>query len=679
MKHRFIFVFLVLHVGCLHAFSQPVIISGKLLNGKTKAPIPYANIGIMRSNAGTISNPDGTFSLRIPEKLKKDTLLVSALGFGKKPIPIQFLLVNQSPVILLHEQPTMLSDVSITAKREKNKIYQLGNRDVSGGVLETDTLYAGYATALLIESTAESKKQGLEFPVYVEKARLRILRNNLPSFKFRVRLNEVDSVSGHPGADMLRESVVMESTMRKGWLEFDLTSFKMLITKPFFATFEQILDKNDRTAIADGYREFIRAHPDRIKIDTIEFEGKKEPHMTIKRGGIDLPGTFIAVSSKEWAAKKYTCYTRQTSFAEWVKVRGIVTATVSVSNQPVTTKEKVTPCAKSDAVCNAQKVCENFMDETGVNGMQICVSRDGVVKWSGVFGYANVETQTPVTAQTKFRINSISKSLTSLALIRLMAERKFDPDAPVQKYVPEFPEKKYPVTARQLAGHVAGIRDYHENDLSDLIRTEHYASSIDALKIFSEDSLLFEPGTRFHYSSFGWNLLGALIEKISGKHYLTYMTETVFEPFGMQATIGDDATKEIPDRSTFYDLTGQPNDLGDISYKYAGGGLLSTAEDLVKFGNEILNGKSLTPKQREALFQSQKTKDGKDTGYGLGWYTGIDRNGHRIWYHAGDSFSSSSWLVIYPDDNLVVALVANSQHAAAFDIYEIGELFYRNN
>jgi serine beta-lactamase-like protein LACTB len=225
---------------------------------------------------------------------------------------------------------------------------------------------------------------------------------------------------------------------------------------------------------------------------------------------------------------------------------------------------------------------------------------------------------------------------------------------------------------------LAGIRDYSQDDASDLIRTEHYTNAIDALATFKEDSLLFEPGTRFHYSSFGWNLLGALIEKITGSHYLTYMSETIFNPLGMESTLGDDATKTITNRSTFYDLTGKPNDLGDISYKYASGGLLSTADDLVKFGNEMLNGKSLTEKQRDILFQSQKTKAGNETGYGLGWYTGVDRNGHRIWYHAGDSFSSSSWLVIYPDDKLVVALVANSQHAADFDIYEVGELFYGN-
>jgi CubicO group peptidase (beta-lactamase class C family) len=676
--YRFTLIFIIIQVLVLKTFSQ-VILTGKVLDQTMRTPLAYVNIGLKNTAIGTISNPDGTFSIRIPEKHRKDTVLFSALGYGKKIIPIRFLNTGKSQTILLAERSILLSDVVVSAKKEKNKVYQLGNRDVSGGVLETDTLYAGYATSLLIEPTDDATKQGLEFPVYLEKAKLRILRNNLPAFKFRLRINEVDSATGKPGGDILQENLVVESTMRKGWLEFDLSHLQLVMTRPFFVTFEQILDKQDRTVIADGYREFMRAHPDKLVIDTIEFEGKKEPHLMIKGGGIDLPGTFIAISSKDWAAKEYTCYTRQTSFAEWMKVRGIVTAMVSVSNQPVVKKEQVKPCSSSDAVCKATKLVTEFMLETGTNGMQVCVSQNNELKWTGAWGYADVESKTNVTPQTKFRINSISKSLTSLALIKLASEGRLDLDAPIQNYLPEFPLKKYAITARQLAGHLAGIRDYHENDLSDLIRTEHYTNAIEALRIFKEDSLSFEPDTRFQYSTYGWNLLGALIEKLSNKHYLTYMEETIFTPLRMESTVGDDVTKKINNRSTFYDLTGVPNDLGDLSYKFAGGGLLSTTEDLVKFGNALLNERSLAAKERAVLFQSQKTKAGTETGYGLGWYTGVDRNGHRIWYHAGDMLSSSSWLVIYPDKNLVIALLANSQHAAAFDIYEIGELFYGNN
>ena len=96
----------------------------------------------------------------------------------------------------------------------------------------------------------------------------------------------------------------------------------------------------------------------------------------------------------------------------------------------------------------------------------------------------------------------------------------------------------------------------------------------------------------------------------------------------------------------------------------------------MKFGNEILNGEQFDSKAKMILFEPQTTLDNVKTGYGLGWYIGVDKNGHRIWYHSGDSFSSSSHLIIYPDDNVVVAFLSNSQDGAAFDIQNVGELFY---
>jgi CubicO group peptidase (beta-lactamase class C family) len=223
---------------------------------------------------------------------------------------------------------------------------------------------------------------------------------------------------------------------------------------------------------------------------------------------------------------------------------------------------------------------------------------------------------------------------------------------------------------------LAGIRDYHENDLSDLIRTEHYETATQAIKIFENDSLLFKPGSQFHYSTFGWNLIGAVIEGASGQNYLDYMQEHIWKPMAMMNTGGDDNTKNISERSKFYDATGEENNYGDFSYKYPGGGLLSTAEDLVKFGNELLYGNTLNPTLTKKLFETQFTSWNKVTDYGMGWYIGKDKNGHRIWYHAGDMLSSSSYLIIYPDDDIVIAFLANSQEGVLFDMEKIGEMFY---
>ena len=242
---------------------------------------------------------------------------MSALGFGRKKLSLHYFSTSANATVLLNEKPTQLDELLIIEKREKNKVYEVGNRSVTGGVLETDTTYSGRSIALLIDKTQE---HDIQFPIYIEKASLRIFKNNLSSFRFRVRLNEIDTITGEPGTDLLQKSIVLESSIKNGWVDFDLSQLRHVVYKPFFVTFEQILDVND----------FMHRHPEKLHIDTVVFNGKKEVRQTIKGGGIDLPGTFIAISGK---ANEHTCYVRETSFGEWKKVRGIVTAYVTLSNQ----------------------------------------------------------------------------------------------------------------------------------------------------------------------------------------------------------------------------------------------------------------------------------------------------------------------------------------------------------
>jgi hypothetical protein len=313
------------------AYGQ-ISIKGKVVDQSTKKPIAYTNIGIVNTGIGTISNEDGSFSLQVPDVNLKDTLRLSAIGFGKKNISIQSFL-GRDLTIYLKEQIIQLNEVTVTTIKEKNKFFELGNRRSRGGTLETDTVYAGSATALLIENVNPIQKD-LSFPVYLKEARIRIFRNNLPSFKMRVRLYSVDSLTNAPREDLLNKSAVVESSMKNGWLTFDLSEFQYLITKPFFIAFERILTKTDRAAISYGYQDFIRKHPKRLRVDTVVFEGKKQVRQQLGLSGIDLPGTFIGIATSESARKIYKCYTRKSSFDTWEKVRGILAATVTVSNQP---------------------------------------------------------------------------------------------------------------------------------------------------------------------------------------------------------------------------------------------------------------------------------------------------------------------------------------------------------
>jgi hypothetical protein len=329
MSKGMIKVFFVLIFTVELAYSQSTI-SGKVLDQSSKKPIAYANIGIVNTNVGTISNEDGTFALKVPNQYAKETLLFSAIGFVKKSVPVKSIL-SADLTILLEEQVIQLKEVTIASTKEKNKHFELGNSICKGGVLETDTTYAGASIALLIENN-NPYHEDLIFPVYLEQARIRIYRNNLTSFKLRIRIYSVDSLTNQPSEDLFDRSLVMESSMKNGWMEFDLSPFKYLVSRPFFIAFERILTQSDRAAVAKGYQEFKRDNPDDVKIDTILFEGKKIVREIYKGGGIDLPGTFIGIATSE-SARQHTCYTRKTSFDKWEKVRGILSATVILSNQ----------------------------------------------------------------------------------------------------------------------------------------------------------------------------------------------------------------------------------------------------------------------------------------------------------------------------------------------------------
>ena len=315
----------------------------------------------------------------------------------------------------------------------------------------------------------------------------------------------------------------------------------------------------------------------------------------------------------------------------------------------------------------------------GIPGLSVAVAVDGQIVYSEGFGFADLEERVPVWATTKFRIGSVSKPLTAVALVQLVDAGKIDLDAPVQKYVPTFPEKGGKITARLLAGHFAGIRHYKDDEF---LIAKHYDNVIEGLKIFQDDPLVAPPGTKFSYSSYGYNLLSAVIEKASGEQFLAYMHEHVFGPLGLRSTIEDQPAQIIEQRARFYTRMKDKPVLNapfvDNSYKWAGGGFLSSAEDLARFGSALLRPGFLKPESLRLLFTSQKTTDGKETGYGMGWSIHTSKSGQRVYEHSGGSAGGSSQLILYPDAHVVVAMICNFEGDDGWkreDIESIGEAF----
>jgi CubicO group peptidase (beta-lactamase class C family) len=329
------------------------------------------------------------------------------------------------------------------------------------------------------------------------------------------------------------------------------------------------------------------------------------------------------------------------------------------------------------AITKARGIVESAMARTLAPGAQIAVSRGGRLVWSESFGCADLELDVPVGKATRLRIGSVSKPLTAAAIGVLVEEGRLDLDAPVQKYVPDFPKKAWPITTRQLAGHIAGVRHYEGREFS--IR-DHYDSVRAGLVVFEKDALLFEPGTKFSYSSYGWNLVSAVIEGASGESFLAFMDKRVFGPAGMAHTSADQVTPIIPGRARFYtrdEATGAVinADFVDNSLKWAGGGFLSTAEDLVRFANALLEGRLVKPETVRLLWTSMKTNDGKDTDYGIGWTVDRDAKGRRRVRHSGGAQGGTANLVIYPEERLVVALLVNSDESFTGRTPAIAEVF----
>jgi serine beta-lactamase-like protein LACTB len=309
---------------------------------------------------------------------------------------------------------------------------------------------------------------------------------------------------------------------------------------------------------------------------------------------------------------------------------------------------------------DADRMVPQFAEKSGAPGLSVSVGLCDRIIWSEGFGFADIEQQVRVDpAATKFRVGSVAKPMTAFALVTLVTQGRIDLDADVRRYVPGFPKKAHGFSVRQLAGHLAGIRHYVDDEAYNRM---HYTSVDEALAIFKDDALIAVPGTEWKYSSYGYNLLSAAIEGASGKPFLDYMADSVFLPLDMAATEPDRIDAVVRNRGRYYvrrdgQLFNEPE--VDNSSKWASGGLLSTTDDLARFGLAHFDEGLVSPVMRSLLWTEQKTSDGVATGYGIGWRIVVDAEGNRWIGHGGGSIGGTSQFWLFPDDRLVIAMAAN--------------------
>lgn len=326
--------------------------------------------------------------------------------------------------------------------------------------------------------------------------------------------------------------------------------------------------------------------------------------------------------------------------------------------------------AYAEAVEDGRRLARSRVAEENLPGLSVAVAVDGEVVWAEGFGWAEYETERPVTPETRFRIGDVTMAVNAAAAALLAERGRLDLDAPVGRYLPDLPEAVRAVTVRQLLAHTAGIRQYRGD--RERLRRAPCASDGERLAIFAEDPPRFEPGAAWEHSVHGHVLAGAVVARAAGRSWLDFVQDEVLAPLGLRHTGADPGEAAGPDDAQVYfprlalapryglqTITGV-----DLSCVLPAAGLVSTPTDLVRFGSALLAGELLEPATVERLFAPVALASGEPTSAGLGWTVrrdrlGADRTPVRVVGQDGTVAGGAASLVLVPERNLAVAVATN--------------------
>lgn len=325
----------------------------------------------------------------------------------------------------------------------------------------------------------------------------------------------------------------------------------------------------------------------------------------------------------------------------------------------------------------ANYLLQSLIEENKVPGLAITVVKEDKTIFQKGYGYADMEKKVLVDPEkTIFRIASVSKPIAATALAHMVADGFIDLDVSFYTYVPYYPKKKYDFTIRQLASHTAGIRGYQGIEYG---LNKPYSIK-ESIEIFAADDLLFEPSSDYLYNSFDWVLISLAMQEVSGIPFEEYVQEKVLSPLGMSNTFApttvsssrvDTGLEDLERFSTPLELTEQITTFYSKNridfrtaipvnnfYKLAGGGYLSTTEDIAKFGQAYLRGKVLNKEILSQFLSSETTGENK-TYYGLGWQVSEDKMGRPFYGHVGNGVGGYSNFFVYPKEKMVFSIFIN--------------------
>ena len=314
----------------------------------------------------------------------------------------------------------------------------------------------------------------------------------------------------------------------------------------------------------------------------------------------------------------------------------------------------------------ANQLIEQSIDEKESVGISAGFSIEGKIKWIGASGKSDIDKKQPFGISTKTRIASISKPMTAIAIMQLYEQGKLSLNDTIQTYLPTFPQKKEGIiTVKQLLEHSAGISSYKNTKEQE--NTTNYPTLDDAISIFKDRDLIANPGEEFNYTTYGYVLLGAIIEKVSGMTYENYMQANIWVKAGMTNTGIEYQSKSVTNMTNIYSKNsrGKLKEVKrtNLSDRIPGGGIYSTVTDMLKFGDAVLNNTFIKNSTFEMMLENPNLKT-EGNGYGLGWYLyGINPNYGNVVGHNGTQTGASTFLMLLPEKQTVIVVLSNTSGA----------------
>jgi serine beta-lactamase-like protein LACTB len=305
----------------------------------------------------------------------------------------------------------------------------------------------------------------------------------------------------------------------------------------------------------------------------------------------------------------------------------------------------------------------------GAPGLSAAVVLENRLAFAAGFGLADLENNVPATEKTVYRIGSLSTSITAIGVLKLVAEGKLRLEASARDYVPEYPDKKAIITVRHLLGHLAGVGSFKHTE--EFFNQKHYDTLLASIETFKNRPLVSQPGQAFRYSTYGYTLLGLVIERVSGMAFEEYLKARIFDPLKMSATGLDEPQRLIPHRAGGY-VRGDAGTFRnarfvDVSACYPGAGMVSSVEDLARLAIAINTATVLPPRLVTEMTTSGKTTSGAETNYGMGWFIRQDGD-RRIIGNAGLGSKGSAFLLLYPEDQAAVVVMVNLEKTDVIEV-----------